>query len=115
MNTNTSKKQEGFVLVLVAVVLVALIGFLALAVDVGVLYSARTSAQEVADAASLAGAFTFINDTKSPQPQTASNNALQVALNNSILGQPVTAADVNVNADTADRRVHSGGEPTQHT
>src|SRR3989442_4644766 len=64
MNTNTSKKQEGFVLVVVAVVLVALIGFLALAVDVGVLYSARTSAQEVADAAALAGAFTFINEDR---------------------------------------------------
>ena len=30
MNTNTSKNQEGFVLVVVAVVLVALIGFLAI-------------------------------------------------------------------------------------
>src|SRR3989454_6958344 len=115
MNTNTSKKQEGFVLVVVAVVLVALIGFLALAVDVGVLYSARTSAQEVADAASLAGAFTFINDTKSPQPQTASNHALQVALNNSILGQPVTAADVNVSVDTANRRVTVDVQSTQNT
>jgi len=115
MNTNTSKKQEGFVLVVVAVVLVALIGFLALAVDVGVLYSARTSAQEVADAASLAGAFTFINDTKSPQPQTASNHALQVALNNSILGQPVTAADVIVNVDTANRRVTVDVQSTQNT
>src|SRR5437867_11605953 len=115
MNTNTSKKQEGFVLVVVAVVLVALIGFLALAVDVGVLYSARTSAQEVADAASLAGAFTFINDTKSPQPQTASNHALQVALNNSILGQPVTAADVKVNVELDKRRVTVDVQSTQNT
>src|SRR2546427_11793241 len=96
MNRNNSKKQEGFVLVVVAIVLVALVGFLALAVDVGVLYSARTSAQEVADAAALAGAFTFINDTQSPQPQTASDNALQVALNNSILGHPVAAGGVEV-------------------
>src|SRR3989454_3494018 len=115
MNTNTSKKQEGFVLVLVAVVLVALISFLALDVDVGVLYSARTSAQEVADAASLAGAFTFINDTKSPQPQTASNHALQVALKNSILGQPVTAADVNVSVDLDKRRVTVDVQSTQNT
>src|SRR6266566_9804442 len=63
MNMNTSKKQEGFVLVVLAIVLLALVGFLALAVDIGVLYSARTSAQGVADAAALAGAFTFINDT----------------------------------------------------
>src|SRR3989442_8726909 len=98
MNMNNSKKQEGFVLVVVAIVLVALIGFLALAVDVGVLYSARTSTQEVADAAALAGAGTFINDTQSPQPQTASDNALQVALNNSILGRPVAAGDAELNS-----------------
>jgi Tfp pilus assembly protein PilX len=115
MNMNTSKKQEGFVLVVVAIVLIVLVGFLALAVDIGVLYSARTSAQEVADAAAMAGAFTFINDTKSPQPQTASDNALQVALNNSILGQPVAAADVNVNVDYTNRRVTVGVQSTQNT
>jgi len=115
MNMNTSKKQEGFVLAVLAIVLVALVGFLALAVDIGVLYSARTSAQGVADAAALAGAFTFINDTKSPQPQTASDNALQVALNNSILGQPVAAGDVNVNVDTANRRVTVDVQSTQNT
>jgi Tfp pilus assembly protein PilX len=115
MNMNTSKKQKGFVLVVVALLLVALIGFLAFAVDIGVLYSARTSAQEVADAAALAGAFTFINDTQSPQPQTASSNALQVALNNSVLGQPVAAADVNVNVDVANRRVAVDVQSTQNT
>src|SRR3989442_5418236 len=114
MNINT-KNQEGFVLVVVAVLLFALVGFLALAVDIGVLYSARTSAQGVADAAALAGAFTFINDTNSPQPQTASDNALQVALNNSILGQPVAAGDVNVNVDTANRRVTVDVQSTQNT
>ncbi len=115
MNMNTSKKQEGFVIAVLAIVLLALVGFLALAVDIGVLYSARTSAQGVADAAALAGAFTFINDTKSPQPQTASDNALQVALNNSILGQPVAAGNVNVNVDVGNRRVTVDVQSTQNT
>src|SRR5437667_1799125 len=115
MNMNTSKKQKGFVLVVLALLLVALIGFLALAVDIGVLYSARTSAQEVADAAALAGAFTFINDTQSSQPQTPSSNRLQVALNNSAPGQPVSAADVNVNVDVANRRVTVDVQSTQNT
>src|SRR5947207_7138326 len=115
MNMNTSKKQEGFVLVVLAIVLLALVGFLALAVDIGVLYSARTSAQGVADAAALAGAGTFINDTQSPQPQTASDNALQVAINNSILGQPVAAGDVNVNVDLGNRRVTVDVQSTQNT
>src|SRR2546427_10676283 len=99
MNMNTSKKQEGFVIAVLAIVLVALVGFLALAVDIGALYSARTSAQGIADAAALAGAFTFINDTHSPQPQTASDNALHLALNNPILCQPVASADVHVHVD----------------
>src|SRR5437667_11479294 len=104
MNMNTLKKQKGFVLVVLALLLVVLIGFLALAVDIGVLYSARTSAQEVADAAALAGAYTFVNDTQSPQPQTASNNALQVAVNNSILGQAVAAGSVKARVDVANPR-----------
>src|SRR5437867_10019199 len=99
MNANTLQKQEGFVLIVVALMLILLVGFLAFAVDIGILYSARTSAQDVADAAALAGAYTFINDTKSPQPATASNNAVQVAVNNSILGQAVAAGDVNVSVD----------------
>ena len=115
MNSNTSKKQEGFVLVVVAIVLMVLVGFLALAVDIGVLYSARTSAQEVADAAALAGAYTFVNDTQSPQPQTASNNALQVAVNNSILGQAVAAGDVNVSVDVPNRRITVDVQSAQNT
>ena len=116
MNMNTSKKQEGYVVIVVAALLAALTGFLALAVDIGVLYSARTSAQEVADAAALAGAFTFSPYyPDSPQPQTASNHALRVALNNSVLGQPITAADVNVNVNVANRRVTVDVQSTQNT
>ena len=116
MNMNTSKKQEGYVVIVVAALLAALTSFLALAVDIGVLYSARTSAQEVADAAALAGAFTFSPYyPDSPQPQTASNHALRVALNNSVLGQPITAADVNVNVNVANRRVTVDVQSTQNT
>ena len=43
-------KEQGFVLVVVALLLIALVGFVALGVDTGALYSARTSAQEIADA-----------------------------------------------------------------
>jgi len=82
--------QKGFVLVVVAIVLIILVGFVALGVDTGALYSARTSAQEVADAAALAGAFTYINDPANPSPGTlATDNALQVALNNTILGRAI--------------------------
>src|SRR5262245_61024617 len=115
MNINTKNQEGSIVLVIVAALLFALIGFLAFAVDIGVLYSARTSAQEVADAAALAGAYTFVNDTKSPQPQTASNNALQVAVTNSILGQAVAAGDVNVSVDVPNQRVTVDVQSAQNT
>src|SRR5262249_23380496 len=76
---------------------------------------ARTSAQSVADAAALAGAFTFINNPTAVQPDTAQNHALQVALNNKILGTPVTAADVTVTVDVANRRVTVDMANTQNT
>jgi hypothetical protein len=115
VSTQGKNKEEGFVLITLAFVLVALIGFVALAVDVGVLYGAKTSAQGVADAAALAGAYTFINDTKAVQPDTAYNNALQVALNNSVMGTPVTSGDVTVNVDVANRRVTVDVASTQNT
>jgi Flp pilus assembly protein TadG len=107
--------QEGFVLVVVAILLVALAGFVALGVDVGALYSARTSAQEIADAAALAGAVTFIHNPTAPQPATASDFALQVALNNSIMGQPITATDVTITVDVANRKVTVDVASTQNT
>lgn len=111
----TSEKQKGFVLVIVAGVLIILIGFVALGVDTGALYSARTSAQEVADAAALAGAFTFINDPTAPQPATASNAATQVAINNSIMGKAVVATDVTVTPDVVNRKVTVTVTSTQPT
>src|SRR5215472_12054734 len=115
MNRDVRNREQGFVLVVVAFLLVVLIGFAALAIDVGVLYGARTSAQEVADAAALAGAFTFINNPTATQPDTAYNHALQVALNNSILGTPVTAGNVTVNVDVANRTVTVDVASTQNT
>ena len=48
--------ESGQTLVMVAFALIALIGFLAVAIDVGVLYSWRRDMQNAADAAALAGA-----------------------------------------------------------
>jgi len=53
---STLKSEGGAVLVLVAVCLVVLIGMAALAIDLGQLYVARQRAQNVCDAAALAGA-----------------------------------------------------------
>jgi Flp pilus assembly protein TadG len=98
-------RNDGYVIITVAVLLVVLLGFSALAVDVGIMYSARTSAQRVADAAALAGAFTFVVDPTSPQPATATQHAQETAVDNNILGDPLTAGEVTVNVDVGNRLV----------
>ncbi len=98
-------KQLGYVVVTVALLLVVFLGFGALAVDVGVLFSARTAAQAAADAGALAGAFTFVTNTSDPQPSTAYDHAMSTALSNDILAQSITAPEVTVNVDVGNRRV----------
>ncbi len=56
MNTRRKSQENGQILVVLAVALVALLGFTALAIDVGMVYSDRRYDQNVADAAALAGA-----------------------------------------------------------
>lgn len=113
--TKPAKREQGFVLIAVALMLIALLGFVALAVDTGVLYSARTDAQGIADAAAMAGAFTFINTPSLPQPATATNYALGVATANSVMGKPIAAGDVTVTPDAARRRVTVSIKVTQTT
>lgn len=50
------RNQKGVTAVLVAIVVAMLLGFTALAIDVGYMYSTRNELQNVADAAALAGA-----------------------------------------------------------
>ncbi|HUX66362.1 MAG TPA: pilus assembly protein TadG-related protein [Terriglobales bacterium] len=91
-------------LVLVALLLTALCGVAALAVDMGVVYNAKGSAQNAADAAALAGAFTFLQPAAA-QPAAAQNAAIAVAGTNTVLGQAVALAASDVSVDEANRRV----------
>ncbi len=96
--------EKGFVIVTTALLLVVLLGFGALAVDVGLLYSGRSSAQRAADAAALAAAFTFVSNPSAPQPSTAYDQAMSAAMINNILGTPITAPEVTVTIDVANER-----------
>lgn len=98
------QRERGTTVPLVAVSIVTLFALAALAIDVGILFTARTSAQHSADAAALAGAYTFLN-TSAVQPDAAIGAAVTMANQNAILGQNVaiTAADVTV--DVTNRRV----------
>jgi uncharacterized membrane protein len=63
---NQLKSQKGISVIVVAAGLTAFLGFLALVVDLGMLYSARSDASKAADAASLAGAKYFIDQGALP-------------------------------------------------
>jgi Flp pilus assembly protein TadG len=100
------KDRDGYVLVVMAFVLVLLLGFAALAVDVGVMYGAHTSAQRAADAAALAGAFTFIESPYATDPAAlATAQATSSATVNTILGTSIQNGEVSVNVDVANQRV----------
>ena len=100
------KREDGFVLVVMAAVLVVLLGFATLAVDIGILYGAHTAAQRAADAAALAGAFTFISAPSATDPVAlATDRALKTARENQILGATIQTAEVNVAVDYPNRMV----------
>jgi len=100
------RAESGYILVTVAALLVVLLGFTALAVDVGMLYASRTQSQRAADAGALAGAFTFILDgNMGDQPGRAILNAKKVAIQNATMGTAITDAEVSVAVDLANRKV----------
>jgi hypothetical protein len=95
-----SKKNDcGWISVFVALSLVILCGFVALAVDVGSFLSARASAQRAADAGALAGALTYVTGGN------AADNATQVAASNQIMGANIPPGDVTVDVLPASRQV----------
>src|SRR5258705_10561857 len=104
-------KEEGYTLVIIAALLVVFLGFTALSVDVGVLYSARASAQRAADAAALAGAFVFITrsdlseSTVPKRSDVIKAQAISTAATNKMLGASVTITEPDVTVDTPNRRV----------
>ncbi len=106
MRTRHSR-NDGYVVITVALLLAVLLGFAALAVDVGLMYSARSAAQRAADSAALAGAYSFVT-SYGPQPDTAETHARNTALTNTIMADPIVAGDVSVNVDVPNRRVTVG-------
>lgn len=96
-----SSAERGATLVFVGVSLIALLSIMALVIDLGILYIARSEAQRAADAAALAGANAFITSTCTstagtgcvaggPQETLAATQALDVAGLNYVAGQPAS-------------------------
>ncbi len=89
--------RPGVVLPLVLISLVALLGFVALAIDLGMMAVARSQAQTAADAAAMAGARTLNGDTTNNNNYTSAvTNATTTATENMILSQSIQTSDVTV-------------------
>jgi hypothetical protein len=102
--TRFSRDDGGAVLALVALGSIALVGIAALAIDLGMLYTARSEAQRAADAAALAGASAFQNGDPVAEPwwvDTARTRAYDLAALNRIRNAAVTADEVVVEPNPA--------------
>ena len=107
------KREKGTILITTAVSLLALVTVMGLALDLGVMYTARTSAQHAADAGALAGAYMFINyppgtvNNGGAYPNGNQSVAKLVAQNtvakNKILGQSFATSDATVTFPTSTR------------
>lgn len=83
---NRNSGERGAVSVLVAILLVTLLGFVAIAVDVGVIYSERAQLQNGADAAAVALAQKCAKDGDDPACSTTSDLATSLANQNALDG-----------------------------
>jgi hypothetical protein len=91
-----SGSRKGAALVLAAVAMVTVGAVAAVAIDLGMLYKARSDAQRAAEAAALAGASAFV-DFASTDPQavdSADARARRFAETNTILNQAIAPGEV---------------------
>ncbi|MCI0620940.1 MAG: pilus assembly protein TadG-related protein [Acidobacteria bacterium] len=95
--------ERGVSLVIVAAGLTAFLGFLAIVLDLGMLYAARSDAQKAADAASLAGAKYFLDQGSLPTTLTtpmlneSKAYAKAIGAQNAIRGGNVQPSEVIIN------------------
>lgn len=86
LTTGKDSGQRGAISVIVAILLVALLGFAAIAVDVGVIFSERAQLQNGADASALALAQQCAKDAAGPLCSTTSTLAGSLADQNALDG-----------------------------
>ena len=100
-------RRTASILPLVVICLIALMGMIALAIDVGLVAVARTQAQDVADLAAMAGTRMLNGDTSNTSNlnnvATAISTAKTAAGNNAILGKPVATSAISTNRPSGER------------
>jgi hypothetical protein len=98
--------EKGATLVFAALVMLVLIGAAALAIDVGVLYTARTQCQNAADAGALAcgGRLMAFNTMNAGAANQARAEGVLYANQNKVLSTPVAINNGDVTVDLALKR-----------
>lgn len=97
IRTKQSSRRDGSILVMTVVCLIALVGFVALAIDLGMMAVARSQAQNAADSAAMAGVRALNGDVANNNNYTAATPAaLNAATANDILAEPVDQAQVTI-------------------
>ncbi|SIO31616.1 Putative Flp pilus-assembly TadE/G-like [Singulisphaera sp. GP187] len=98
-------ESRGLILPMVAVAMVALLGFIALAIDIGMIAVARTQSQNAADTAAMAGARALNGNTSGGYNETsAKSTAINAATASTIQanGVPKSQVDVKIGSYTYD-------------
>jgi Flp pilus assembly protein TadG len=91
------RRRAGSIVPLLAVSIVALLGFVALAIDIGLMAMARTQCQNAADCAALTGARTLSGDPTTNNNFAACEPAARTAASaNKVLGTAVNGASAAV-------------------
>src|SRR5690348_4544063 len=96
-NVQRRQRQQGQVIVLFAIALIAMLAMFGVAVDGGTLYIQRRTAQNAADAAALAGARAMQKATTSPTATIPAEICKYVQSNNFGVTPNVSAYFVDVN------------------
>lgn len=96
------RSEDGSVTIIVALLMVVLLGFAALAVDVGVLYSERAQLQNGADASAIAVAQKCARSLSDPDCSSTSPLATSFANQNALDGKSTVQG---ITVDTAARKV----------
>ena len=92
------RDESGMTYVFIGFSMMAFISASALAIDVGMLMTARSQAQNSADAAALAGAISLVNDSSTDRSETgpAVTNAMRAATQNAVMGANVSVLPSDV-------------------
>ena len=91
--------ERGSVTVMVALAMTALVALLALGIDLGALFDARSEAQRAADAAALAGASAFLEYQQDEARAAAVERAVDFAISNEIRSEAIAPEEVEVSVN----------------